>query len=183
MASQAHRRFTVADYERMVTAGILTEDDRIELVGGEIFEMSPIGGRHVQCVNRLTGFLSRNAGPGMVVSVQNPVRLPPDGEPQPDLAIIHDRDYSGLLPTVADVLLVIEVADSSREYDRGMKFPLYAAAGITEAWLVDIVAATVERYTEPRAGSYRVVTYAHTGESLPSTVIPSLSIPVDTILS
>ena len=109
----ARRRFTVEDYHRMAEAGILGEDDRVELIAGEIVEMSPVGGRHVEAVSRFTRLLSRQVGDGMLVNVQSPIRLANDGEPEPDLAVVRDRAYGGELPTAADVLLVIEVADTS----------------------------------------------------------------------
>ncbi len=175
------RRFTVTDYERMMTAGILTEGDDVELVAGEIIEISPIGVRHMQCVNRLNRILGRSVGAEMLVSIQNPIQLLPDSQPQPDLAILYDRRYD-TIPAPSDVLLVIEVADSSRDYDRGTKFPLYAAAGIAEAWLVDLGAGIVERHTEPDDGRYRFVAYARLGETLISTVLPAITIPAEAIL-
>ena len=175
------RRFTVEDYHRMGEAGILTEDDRVELIGGAIVEMSPIRDPHVRAINHLTEFLVvRLAGGDVTVSIQNPIRLSNDTEPQPDLAVLRGRDRG--LAEAADVLLVIEVADTSRRYDRNVKLPLYAAAGIPEAWLVDLVARTIERHTEPRAGRYRQITIARRGESLASTVLPAIILPVDAVV-
>lgn len=176
------RRFTTAEYERMAATGILREDDRIELIAGEIIQMNPIGGRHIQSVNRLTRLLSHIAGEQALVSVQNPIRLSDNSEPQPDLALLRDRDYVTEIPAAADVLLTIEVADSSLAYDRGQKLPLYAAAGIPEAWLVDLIAGSIERHTEPRTDGYRLIARASRGESLASTVMPTLILAVDTIL-
>lgn len=176
------RRFTAAEYHQMAEAGILTEDDRVELIGGEIVEMSPIGGRHVESVTRLTQLLSRQVGQAALVSVQNPVRLAADDEPQPDLTVIRDRPYHGAVPAADDVLLLIEVADSSLLYDRQVKLPRYAAAGIAEAWLVDLGAGTIGRYTEPSATGYRQLTRAGRGETLTSTVLSMVSIPVATVI-
>ena len=111
-----------------------------------------------------------------------PIRLPPDGEPEPDFAAVRDRAYGSALPVPDDVLLVIEGADSSRDYDRRVKLPLYAAAGIPEAWLVDLVAETVERYTQPHKGRYQQLTLAGRGQSLASTVLPAVILPVDDVL-
>lgn len=174
------RRFTVEDVERMAVAGILAEDDRIELIAGEIVEMSPVGNRHVQAVNRLGHLLYAAAGDALTVSIQNPIRLSAHDEPQPDLAILRGPVQG--ISAAAGVLLVIEVADSSREYDRTTKILRYAAAGIPEAWLVDLVAGMVERHTEPRDGRYRFVALAMPGDTLTSTVLPSLMIPVDRFL-
>ena len=117
----------------------------------------------------------------MLASPRNPVRLSDDSEPEPDFAVVRDRPYEEL-PTPADVLLVIEVADTSQEYDRKVKLPLYAAAGIPEAWLIDLAAETVERHTDPGKGFYRLTTLALHGESLTSTVLPDLTIVVDEVL-
>lgn len=173
-------QFTVADYERMGEMGILDEDDRVELVAGEIVRMSPIGRRHVQAVNRLGHLLYAVAGDDLTVSIQNPIRIGLSDEPQPDLALLRGAG-KGLADAPA-VLLVIEVADSSREYDRTTKLPRYAAAGIPEAWLVDLANEVIERYSEPRNRHYRVAMFAHLGESLTSTVIPALTIPADLVL-
>ncbi len=126
------RRFTVDEYEQMAVSGILHEEDRVELVAGEIIEMSPIGIRHMQCVNRLTRLLSRLLADDVIVSARNPIQLSDNSQPQPDIAIIYDRNYQAI-PTAADTPIVIEVADSSRDYDRGFTFAIYAAAGIAEA--------------------------------------------------
>jgi Uma2 family endonuclease len=182
IASVTRRRFLVEDYERMVTAGILTEDDRVELIAGEIVEMSPIGGRHMGRVNVLTALLSRVVMQEALISVQNPIRLSTDGEPQPDIALLRHDASLDTVPTPDDVLLVIEVADSSRDYDRQVKLPLYAAAGIREAWLVDLVDEVIERHTDPRDGIYRRVARAGRGESLTSTVLPAITLSVDAII-
>ena len=176
------RRFTIAEYQRMGDVGIFSENERIELLAGEILQMSPIGVRHARCVNRLNRLLNRQTGTDMLVSVQNPVYLPGESALQPDLAIVRDRDPGDLWPTLADIVLVIEVSDSTFAYDQKTKLPIYAAAGIAEAWIVDLAAETVERHTDPRDGSYRLVASARPGESLASTVLPALTIPVADIL-
>ena len=119
-ARVTRRRFTVREYHRMAEAGILHEDDRVELIEGELIEMAAIGTRHFTCVNGLTRFLVRSVGDEAIVSVQNPVRLDEYGEPQPDLAVIRPRDYRESLPTPEDVLLLIEVSDTTLAYDRGV---------------------------------------------------------------
>lgn len=180
MAAPAARRFTVAEYERMGEAGILSEDDRVELIAGEIIEMSPMGDPHVRAVNRAGRRLYQAAGDDLTVSIQNPIRLGERDEPQPDLAVVRGAGRG--IADAADVLLVIEVADTSREYDRGTKLPRYAAAGIPESWLFDIAAEIIERHTDPRDGIYRRIAPARRGESLESTVLPGLTIVVDEIL-
>lgn len=176
------RRFTVTDYEQMIASGILAEDDQVELIEGEIVDMSPIGGWHVACINRLNDWLTQHVGREALISVQNPIRLSATSAPQPDITLLKRRQYGRTLPTADDVLLVIEVADSSRDYDRNVKLPLYASAGIAEAWLVDLVAETLERYTEPRNGRYHQTVLAERGEALTSTVLPALTLAVDAIL-
>lgn len=172
--------FTVADYEQMAAVGILDEDDRVELIAGEIVRMSPIGHRHVQAVNRLNHLLFSVVGSDLTVSIQNPIKLGLRDEPQPDVAVL--RGIGRGLVDAAAALLVIEVADSSREYDRKTKLPRYATAGIPEAWLVDLDADTIERYTEPREGHYRVAVFAMRGDSLESTMLPALTVSVDAVL-
>src|SRR5207248_8724175 len=144
-------RFTVEDYHRMAEAGILGEDDRVELIAGEVVEMGPVGPVHVACVALLNTLLATQIGPDVLISVQSPIRLPDNTEPQPDLALLRRRVYRAALPGPADALLVIEVADTSRDYDRTIKLPRYAAAGIPESWLLDLVARRLERQSDPRA--------------------------------
>ncbi len=175
-------QFTVADYERMGEMGILNEDDRVELIAGEIVRMSPIGHRHVGCVNALTDLLADVIRREAVISVQNPIRLSDDSQPLPDIALVRRQAFTHTVPVASEVLLVIEVADSSREYDRTTKLPRYATAGIPEAWLVDLGNEMIERYSEPRDGHYRLAAFATRGESLTSTVLPALTIPVDRVL-
>ncbi|MCA1665831.1 MAG: Uma2 family endonuclease, partial [Thermomicrobia bacterium] len=136
--------------------------------------------QHIQAVNRLGHLLYAVAGTDFTVSTQNPIRLGIRDEPQPDLALLRGAGQG--LADASTVLLVIEVADSSREYDRKTKLPRYATAGIPEAWLVDVDADTIERYTEPREGHYRVAVFAMRGDSLASTVLPTLTVVVDAVL-
>ncbi len=165
----------------MGEAGIFGEDDRVELLEGEIYDMSPIGDPHAGAVNRSTeSFVVQLVGTAFMASIQNPIRLPNNSEPQPDLAVVR-RSVRGVADA-ADVLLVVEVADSSRAYDRNKKLPLHAAADIPEVWLVDLVAETIERYTDPREGRYRQLLTVGRGERLSATALPNLTIAVDDIL-
>ena len=175
-------RFTVHDYHRMGEAGILHEDDRVELIEGEIVEMAAIGTRHFSCVNRLTRLLVMNVDDAAVVSVQNPVRLNEHTEPQPDVTVIRPRDYTESLPEPEDVLLLIEVSDSTLAYDRGVKLPLYARSGIREVWIVDLPGETIERYTDPSGDGYLRVEQARRGQTLQSTALPGLTPAVDEVL-
>lgn len=147
--------FTVAEYHRMGEAGIFTEDDRVELIEGEIVAMSPIGSRHAACVDKIAA-LMRDRVPGVIVRVQNPVTLSDDSEPQPDLSLVPSRDdfYASGHPRPEDVLLLIEVADASAVHDRNTKLPLYARSGIREVWLVDLTTNMVEVHSMPSGRVY-----------------------------
>ncbi|MBV9170125.1 MAG: Uma2 family endonuclease [Chloroflexi bacterium] len=148
------RRFTIEEYEGMIAAGILQEDERLELLDGEIVRMPPIGLPHVVCVDRLNRLLSRGLEE-VIVRIQSPVVLGQD-EPQPDVVLLRYRDdfYAQARPTPDDILLLIEVADTSVAYDR-RKLPRYAAAGIREVWVVNLVDRHVEVHTEPGADGYK----------------------------
>lgn len=156
----ARRRFTVDDYYRMAAAGVFREDERVELIDGEIIEMSPAGSRHAGGVNGIATLLNeRKANSPFIISVQNPVRLDDGTEPQPDIAVLRRRDdyYTKSHPTPADVLLVIEVADSSLVMDLGAKVRTYARAGIPEYWVFDLVHNEIVRHAQPEGGTYREV--------------------------
>jgi Uma2 family endonuclease len=176
--------FNVDEYHRMSEAGILSEDDRIELIEGEIVKMSPIGSRHIGCVNRLNTILNRTAGQLAIISVQNPILLDDYSEPEPDIALLKHRPdfYSQSLATVEDVLLIIEVADTSVEYDRNVKLPLYAKAGIPETWLANLPEDRVEAHSQPINGIYEKVRVAKRGECLSPEAIPNLVLSVEDIL-
>ena len=151
------RKFTTEQYHLMHEAGVFTEGDRLELINGEITEMSPIGRKHAACVNRLVTLFTKKLGDRVIVSVQNPIRLADNSEPQPDLAILKPRNdfYEDSLPTSLDILLIIEVADSTISYDREVKMPLYSVAGIPEMWLFDLNRKAIERFSQPSALGYK----------------------------
>ncbi len=176
------RRFNVTEYHLMADAGILTEADRVELIDGEILKMSPIGAAHGECVDALNELLTQQVRGIARVRVQGSIRVNDSSEPEPDVAVLHRRRHRLALPTASAVYLVIEVADSSRGYDLGIKLPFYAAAGIAEAFLVDVINDVVERHTEPRDGTYQRVVIARRGETLNSTVLPMVTLPVDVVL-
>jgi Uma2 family endonuclease len=180
----ARRHFNVTEYYRMAAAGVFSEDDRVELIEGEIIEMNPIGSRHAACVGRLTKYLERLAGDSVIVWVQNPVQVNNYSEPLPDVTLLKLRDdfYAHANPQPTDVLLIIEVADSSVEYDRDIKIPLYAEADIPEVWLVNLPKETIEIYAQPSNGAYQEIRVVQRGESLASTSIPSLVIDADVVL-
>jgi Uma2 family endonuclease len=177
-------RFTVDDYHRMAEAGILGEDDRVELIDGEIITMSPIGSRHLACVDRLTGLLARGVGLRAIVRVQGSVRLGDRSEPEPDLVLLRPRqDYYATSPaTPGDVLTIIEVMDSSAGYDRGVKLGLYARAGVAEVWLVDLNKAWIEVHRRPVSGVHAEIQIRQRGESVSPEAFPDLVLAVDSIL-
>lgn len=176
-------RITTEGYHRLVDIGVLGEDDRTELLNGEVVYKSPISSRHAGCVNRLLRVLSRQL-PELLISAQNPVRLGSHSEPEPDLAVLRSSpdDYRSAHPTPPDVLLLIEVADSSFAVDRTIKAPLYAAAGIPELWIVDLAGEAVEVYQDPDPAGYRRYRRHLRGETVASGTLPALSLTVDEIL-
>ena len=176
--------FTVDSYHRLAELGILDEDDRVELLDGQIVEMTPIGGPHAACVIRLNTLLARRSGRDTVVSMQNPVVLAERWEPQPDIAVLRRAGgYRGAwLPGPRDVLLVIEVADTSLERDRDVKIPRYALAGIPEAWLVDLAGDAISVCREPGPDGYREIVTVSRHETLRPFLLPGLEVGVDEIL-
>ena len=183
MASVVHHRFTVDDYEQMIAQGILTENERVELIRGEIVEKMVIGPLHSAAVNRINRLLTTTLL-SAIVSVQNPIVLS-DSEPEPDLALLVPRDdfYASSNPKACDVLLVIEVADSSLEYDREIKLPLYAQAGIQELWIVNLNESKVEVYRQPQlSGIYQSRVDLGRGESLVPLAFPEVSFQTDSVL-
>ncbi len=176
--------FTVDDFARMGEVGILAEDDRVELIDGEIREMTPIGPPHAWVVDRLTELVVTRLAGTAHVRVQNPIRLGRHTEPQPDLSVARrGHAYTNRHPDAADVLLAIEVADSSLHYDRVEKVPRYGKAGIPETWLVDVAAQTVTVYTGPGPEGYAREQVLRGGERISATAIAELGFPIDDIFA
>ncbi len=175
---------TVDEYERMGEAGIFHPDARLELLEGEIYQMSPIGIPHASCVKFLSTLLNRLFNGKLLVSVQDPVRLSDLSEPQPDVALLRWRDdfYRRAHPTPADVRLVIEVADTTVETDRSYKMPLYARAGIPEAWLVNLPEERIELFAEPAGGVYQINRIFSRGEEVQSPGVADLRVGVSDVL-
>ncbi len=150
-------KLRVDDFHEMGRAGILREDSRVELIDGELIDVAPIGSLHASVVTSLSVFFARQVGELAIVSTQNPIVLLPDNEPLPDIALLKpsaDR-YRSTLPTAADVLLVIEVADTTAEFDRRIKLALYARYSIPEVWLIDLKRGTLEIHLEPSGNGFR----------------------------
>lgn len=184
LAEVARRKFTVEEYHRMGEAGIFSSEDRVELIEGEVVEMTPIGGKHLACVVSLNHLMVEAAAGRYFVSVQNPVYLGPRSEPQPDISLLAERpDPSSTTPPGPEkVLVAVEVADTSVSYDRDVELPLYARAGIPEVWIVDLDAPRVEVHSEPGDGGYQKVCYFARGEKVRSESIEGLEFGVSEIL-
>jgi len=177
-------RFTLDEYHRMAQAGILNEDDRVELIRGEIVQLTPIGSRHASCVARLTDMLLGSVRGRAVLWPQNPLTILPDSEPQPDVILLRYRKdfYRHALPRPEDVVLLIEVADSSLRYDRRLKAPLYAEAGVQEYWIVDLEGCAVEVYRTPSGDRFESVERAGLTATLAPLAFPDVQIPAASIL-
>lgn len=167
----------------MAETGLLSENDRVELIDGEIVEMAAIGTRHFACVVNLNHLLMAACGDRYFVSVQNPVVLGERSEPQPDLSLLKTKpDPAGDLPGPGDVALVVEVSDTTLAYDRDVKLPRYAAAGVEEIWIVDLEGRRVEVHAGPSTEGYGVYREAGPGELVRSESVERLSVAVDEIL-
>jgi Uma2 family endonuclease len=162
------RLLTVAEYQKMGEVGILTQDDRVELINGEIIKMSPFKSTHTSHVKRLNALLSRLVAGEMTISVQDPITIDPYSEPEPDIALLKpSKDfYAKRHPEPKDVYLVIEVADSTLEKDQTVKLELYAKAGIKEYWIVNLIEKQIEVYKNPKAGNYKQREIIHKGYNI-----------------
>lgn len=178
------RLINVTEFEGMFSSGIFNGNEKLELLEGGIYEMSPVGALHIACVNFLSWFFNLNFSERFTISTQNPIRLGEFSEPQPDIALlIHRGDfYRNAMPTAADVLIVMEVADSTLETDRRYKMPLYAQAEIPEAWLVDLPEERIEVYSDPRNGTYQLTRIFQRGDVVQSQTQAEIEINVNEIL-
>ena len=178
------RRVSVDEYYAMAEAGILSRGDRVELVDGEILAMTPIGPAHASAVDRAANVLMRGAGEQAIVRVQNPIRLAPFNEPQPDLALLRPavHAYRTAHPQPRDILLVVEIAESSLQYEQHVKGPLYARYGIIEYWLVDLGTQTVSRHTSPDGNAYQDVVVRGRGELIAPVALPHCLVSIDDLV-
>ncbi len=178
------RRFTVEEFYRMLDAGIFTEDDRVELVEGDIIAMMPIGARHAACVKRLNRLLGRVLGEQVIISVQDPLRLDEKNEVLPDVTVLRFRPdfYANAHPGPEDVSLVVEVAETSQAYDREVKVPLYARHGIPEYWLINLQDNVVEVYRKPSPYGYKEVHYLRSEDTLHPRAFADIAIPINELL-
>jgi len=178
------RRLTVDDFAKMCEVGILSADDRVELIDGELVEMPPMGPPNAGIVNRLANILPARVGHDADLRVQSSVQLTRFTQPEPDLAVVrHDpRHYLQVHPQPGDILIAIEVADSSLTYDREEKIPRYAAAGVPEAWLVNVRARTITVYTHPMTTCYRTSRTLEWTEELVASAVDGLRLTFEDIL-
>ena len=184
-AAPTPRRFDVDDYYRMAAAGILSPEDRVELIEGEIVDMAPIGSDHAATTDILNELVSRAVPTGQAqVRIQGPLRLDRRNEPQPDLVLLRPRAdrYRSTHPSAADVLLLIEVADSSLAFDRGAKLALYARHGVPEVWIVDLIGRAVEICRTPSAAGYAERRRLSEGDVSPA-LLPGLIISLAELLA
>ena len=169
----------------MAEVGLLGPDARVELLDGQIIDMSPIGPFHGSVVNRLTRLFNRHVGDRWFVSSQNPVRLDNESEPQPDLMLLQPSadDYTARHPTAEDVFLLIEVADTSLVLDREEKLPAYGRAGIAEVWIVNLTEQVIEIYREPHFAGYASKTILRVGEQARPQAFPDVAVDVTELLT
>lgn len=176
-------RFNVEEYHRLIENNILHEDDRVELIEGRIIDMTPIGSKHAACVSRLNEILSEKLQKRAIINIQNPICLTAYTEPEPDIAIIKRRPdfYAEQLPQPEDVLLIIEVSDSSLDYDCETKIPLYAKSNIPEVWLVNLIENNVAIYSGPSSEGYNVITKHHHNQILSPKSFHDITLTVSEI--
>jgi Uma2 family endonuclease len=184
LTEASHRLFTVDEYEQMAAAGILGEDDRLELIGGEIIEMSPISVPHAVCVKKLNRLFSWHLGDRVIVGVQDPIRLDNRSEPQPEVVLLRPRAdfYAQGHPEPEDIILVIEVAETSIQFDRQVKIPLYSQVGIEETWLVDLRRKSIEVYRGPAANGYTKTMRLRPDDTISPLAFPELVLKVSDVL-
>ncbi len=178
-------KFTVDDYSKMAEIGVFKAGDRIELIRGEIIEISPIGTRHAACVRRLQLLLSEKVGKRALCDTQNPIQLGNNSQPQPDVTLLQPRDdfYATQHPQPQDILLLVEVADTTLEGDRTIKIPLYAEHNITEVWLVNLPENCLEVYRQPTETGYQIISQFYPGDTLSLQTFPDITLNVNQILS
>lgn len=178
------RLFTVEQYHRMIEAGVFQENDRVELIRGEVVEIAAIGTRRAARVRRVSELLRSKLGSSVFVDTQNPVEVDEYSEPQPDIAVLRPREdfYASAHPTSEDVFVLIEISDSTIRRDRTVKIPLYAEDNIIEAWIVDVNAELVEVYRQPSARGYQSLQTYGRGHSIELLAFPGVAIAVDEIL-
>lgn len=177
------RPLTVLEYHKMVEVGILTEDDPLELLNGQMIYMSPVGSKHAACVEKAVDLLKLLLKDKAMVRTQNPINLSEHSEPEPDLAIVKCKDdfYMDGHPSANEVFFLIEVSDTTLEKDREVKLPIYAQAGVKEYWIVNLNQEEIEVHTNPYNDKYRSKDLYFRGDLIPLKAF-NLQVEVDKIL-
>jgi Uma2 family endonuclease len=176
-------RFSVDEYYRMIELGMLKDYEKAEIIEGELIKKMTIGDRHAAIVNSLTRFFVKNVSDDVLVSVQNPVRLSDYNEPEPDVTLADLRKYDGKRhPRPSEIILIVEVSDSTLKYDRDVKLSLYAEAEIPEVWIVNLPNDIIEVHQKPSIGIYQLAKIFKRGETVASEILSDLSIAADEVL-
>jgi Uma2 family endonuclease len=178
-------RISVDRYQKMVAAGVLTKNDRIELIEGEMINIAPIGSKHAALTARLTKFFVLAVGDTAILSPGGPVNLGDYSEPQPDLLLLRPRSdfYVGKIPETADILLLIEISDSTLAYDQGIKRALYARHGVGEYWIVDVEGKRIQIHREPTVEGYTRVNEFRTTDTVSPQALPTVQLMVQTLFT
>jgi len=179
-----HHRFTVDEYYKLVEIGVLKEDERVELIEGQILELEPQSPRHASCVDRFNHHLQIKLDHRAILSVHNPVRFDQFNEPEPDAMLLKWQDdfYASGHPGSGDVLLLIEVSDNTLRYDRDVKLPIYARVGIPEVWIIDLHSGQLEVFTLPSSEGYTSSRILNSGDSVSPSAFADISLAVDDII-
>jgi Uma2 family endonuclease len=184
MQMPVEHRFTAREYHRMAETGVLKPDARVELLDGQIIDMSPIGPSHGGAVKRLIRLFGKLSAGRWLIAAQDPLALDDHSEPEPDLMLLKPAkdDYSSRHPGPEDVFLLIEVADTSLAYDRGEKLPAYARAGVTETWILNLVEQTLEVCRDPQYDGYGSITILRRGDQARPLAFPDVAVEVAELL-
>ncbi len=176
--------FTVSDYHKMIDAGVFAGNSDFELIEGEILKKMTVGDYHISCVNRLNRIFTRNCGDEVIISIQNPIIISEISEPEPDLTILRFQEdfYASGKAGAEDVLLLIEVSDSTVKYDKDVKIPLYAEAEVSEVWLINLPKQIIEVYSQPNKGKYKTVEKIKKNQTIAPKFMTDLKIKVTDIL-
>jgi len=184
MVVQTKHRFSVKEYYRMAEAGVLRPDARVELLNGEIIDMSPIGSTHAGTVKRFIRIFTKLARDRWVISAQDPLRLDDHSEPEPDFMLLKPSpdDYTSRHPQPDEVFLLVEVADASLDYDREEKLPAYGHTGVCEVWIVNLRDQSLEVYREPHFTGYGSKTILRAGDTVAPLAFPDAAVDVAELL-
>ncbi len=178
------KKYTLAEYHQMIEIGILKAQDKVELIRGEIIKMSPVGLKHASCVKKINQLFAQKLGNKVILGIQDPIKLNDNSQPQPDVVLLKPKSdfYATEHPKSEDILLLIEVADTSIEYDRQIKIPLYAENNITEMWLININENIIQVYQNPQGKLYKNITNYQIDDKIDLTIFPDCEIKVKDIL-